>query len=212
MTSFIKKLFTDYHFKFVDNISHFRMHYETYINGKLSNKALCKSFNGNFLQMIYREMNHNSAAFTLSQAPWNTGKDAIIRTDGVVVNDGHGAYFRCPAGATIDTYGILLSTNTDALSPTNGTVSNKILHGTSGGQLVYNQTSGTGIVVVGNQSSITVSRTWLNSSGSSVDVNKFYLVATEVYEYMYLEEKLSSTDTILNTQPYAVNITITITT
>lgn len=203
----IKDLIWKVKTKMIDDLTHFRIHYETKIDNKLSQKAICKSFVGNWLQWEYAQYNRGASGWTSSQAPWSSAVN-IFSLGGTPVN-GSTIDRRLDAAANTDTYGIILSTDTTTPSATDYQIAGKISNGTAGGQIQYGAMSGNGVVVTGNQSKITIQRTFINNSGASITVNKFYVVADS---YLIIEEKLPVADTILNTQSYSVTIYVTITT
>lgn len=202
-----------------DKLVHFSTSYETKIvkpNGetKILTRDLCRSFNANFLQQIYAKMAYASVNFSNSQAPFSSNQTWARASDGTQVNNYNAAtVFEIDAAIAVTTHGIILSTDTGTPAPLDYAMPSKIANGTGAGQLLYQVQGGTGLVVSANQSQISLFRTFINNSGATVTVNKFFLATYNTANYvMILTEKLSSAENILDGQTYSVTIYITITT
>ena len=191
-----------------DKINHIRLDFEVILNNKIIKKDFCNSFNANFLQWLYAGAAQNDSNFLASANPFNSSVN-ILSAGGTPVSavNGH-QFFRGDSFAGVYA-GLVVSSDVSTPQVNSYTILNRIDNGTGGGQLVYSSQQGTGIVFNGNTATISLFRTFTNSSGNDITVNKFYWYGNASYKF--IEELIQGT-TVPNTKSLTIKINLSITT
>lgn len=187
-------------------------------NGKIisSHKQIGKSVNENFLSSFYTGV-HNCGVTTAYgfTAPHTSYKSVFQNNSSEVLLPNANTNFYCIGVANNDQYGIVVGTGAPSILPNTRALTAKIAQGVGVGQLVHNQQqSALGVTVLGSQSSLILTRTFLNSSGGLINVAECGIqanIATAFPVLIYIDA-ISPTAAVNNLQTLTINITFQITT
>lgn len=105
-----------------------------------------------------------------------------------------GVMMPASASAGDDTYGILVGTGTNVVTPADYSLQTKIAHGTGAGQLSYAGTSVLSPVTVGSTRYFDITRNFSNSSGADITINEigYAVQSLSTYYIMMARDKLTS--------------------
>jgi len=147
---------------------------KVYINGSKVVEKPIDSFVKNFLILLRSiflattqnvvDVDGNTRSVGVEYHVWERG--IINETGGFLVN--------APEGD--DSYGIIVGQANTPVTPDDFKLYSKIQHGTGVGQLYYRQCQVQEVGVVGNKIVLTISRQFVNYSGSNVNVGEVGLV------------------------------------
>jgi hypothetical protein len=108
-------------------------------------------------------------------------------------------------------HGIMVGTGTSAVNNTNYFLDARIAHGTGSGQLEYGSSSCVPATIVGNNVELILYRTFVNSSGASINVKEIGISCTSMdtvnSERLFCLARDLVDDTINHGQIYAVTYT-----
>ena len=167
-----------------------------------SRKVACKG-NDLFVQNFLIMWSYSFTGISISALQTNNTNVSISVQSSWPVN--------APAGNA--NYGPMVGTGTTAPQVTNYNLQTKIAHGSGSGQLLYGATSLTAATTSGSTRFWKASRTFTNSSGSSITVNEVGLVLAyqSTYYIMIARDVLSSGVVINNGQVGTLVYTFAIT-
>ena len=121
---------------------------------------------------------------------------------------------KADAGDSDDSYGIQVGTGDAAVTNNDYALDNKIAHGSGAGQLQYGATSFYDIIEDGGYIKFTISRTFFNASGASIDVKEIglvgYLDATTEHwgNFLLIRDVLASAVTVDSGNTLTVQYTL----
>ena len=173
-----------------------------FLENKVVNEFFCESLTTNFLTFLYNQFRANTIGdFLTNDSPYlaNYGKN----TAGTLVS-GAGNYFNLTAPSSDVNFGIVFGIGTNTVTPQDYALSNKILSGTSVGQLSYQQqTAIQGCKVVGNKTNFILQRIAVNNSGASIVISEIGIIAkvgTTTTYLLILRDLISPAVTVLDGQ------------
>jgi hypothetical protein len=182
-------------------------------------KFIGKSLTANFLQNLYVGFNNNqvNANFPSSGAPFNSSINVLNLAGSLTYNANptNPASFGIIAGVGDLTQGIIVGTGTTSPTPQDHVIQTPITHGSGAGQLQYQQqTSLSGVQIVGNNSTLILNRIMVNNSGGTINVSEIGIYANTILyasSFMIYRDLVSGVS-VLNTQTLTCQITFQITT
>jgi len=151
---------------------------EVYKSGKQASKSYVKQF----LQLLKAQMADVSVPDVKDTA-------GTLRSEG--------SYdFRANANDGDDTYGIQVGAGDTPVTNDDYALDDKILHGSDTGKLQYGAMAFYDIVEESGYVKFTMSRTFYNGSGASIDVKEIGLVIHANHKYLFIRDVLSSPVTV----------------
>lgn len=121
------------------------------------------------------------AAYAIMQlAMWGAQSNTMTDTNGVEiqVNGASPGVVQINAGSGVTTYGIVVGSGSQTVSPLVDKLAAQIPNGTGSGQLVYqNMSMSGGVTISGNTTSFTFSRMFTNVSGNTITVTEVGIIA-----------------------------------
>ena len=157
-----------------------------YVDDKLERNFYGKSLTANFLQFIYACFNDftTSANWGASGAPFASNHDVIVTT-GTLTSLTNTSYPNMNANIADVSRGFLIGTGTTAPTSQDYKLQSSIAHGTAVGQLQYQQMmSINGVTISGLISSLTVSRSFSNASGATINVSEMCMKGNKGLGYI----------------------------
>ncbi|MCK9282173.1 MAG: hypothetical protein M0P71_16255 [Melioribacteraceae bacterium] len=185
------------------------------VDGKLlhTHKQICHSLNANFLEAIYISMIENlvqpqfgfSAPFTSSIKMLDlTNNYQTVSSTNLLTAKGDTAS---------DATGIVVGTGVPVVNPITPALTAKISTGSGAGQLSYlQQSSAAGVTVLGNVSSLIMTRTWMNNSGGAILVKEFGVQCGAGNRYLMLIDPVNPNQNVNSLQTLSISLTYSITT
>lgn len=173
---------------------------------------VAKSLNGNFMNSLYAILIGGGANIGANFPSTYLGSNYFIRDTGGTLRTFGSLSNNCLNAAAGDsTVGMLYSTDTAAPQPANYQIVSLIPNGTGAGQLTYNQGQcSQGPTISGNTTSFVTYRMVTNNSGSSITVQKVYIVIDSGQLTLAFEDLNSNT--LLNAQASGAHYTFAVTT
>lgn len=149
----------------------------------------------NFALLWFQYAMGYSAGLTIVSGTDTTGASLGMYTDYA-----HSSSLSCLAGAGVDTYGIMVGSGTNAVSPTDYALQTQIAHGSGAGQLDYAGTSMVNPATAGNKRYMDIIRNFTNNSGSDVTFTEigYAVVAPVTYFFLMARDKLLASVTVPN--------------
>jgi hypothetical protein len=142
-----------------------------------------------------------------------TSPVTILDTGGTARSPAAGAQALINAGSGVVTYGIVVGTGTNVVTPSDNKLQTPITNGAGAGQLVHS-----GMIIGAPTSTattvkITAARTLTNNSGSTITVTEvgIYVSWSSVY-YCVVRDKLGASKGILTTTSATLTYTLELTT
>ncbi|MGC9113289.1 hypothetical protein [Acidilobus sp.] len=125
-----------------------------------------------------RSLVENYAIFQLAMWGSQTITTADTSNVSININGASPGIININAPAGNNTYGIVVGSGSNTVSPTLVSLAAPITNGTGAGQLQYQAMSfSSGVTVSGNTTSFTLSRSFVNSSGGTVTVSEIGIIA-----------------------------------
>ena len=176
-------------------------------------KQVIHSLNANFLMAFYAGFNEYTTAANYGfTAPFTTNHSVIDLTN-VNVQPASTNILSSKGDTNNSNTGIVVGTGVPTVAPLTYNLTSKITSGVGAGQLSYvQQSSALGVTVLANDSSLVVTRTFINNSGAPITVKEFGIQACVASPYLYLVDPISPATTVNALQTLSIAVTFKITT
>lgn len=180
------------------------------------NKQVCNSYLANWAQINYLNFAGRTSGAAAPPYGVTLPYSSYALIDSLNFNIGYAVQYRIGEGLLGDSYsGLIVGTNNTAPTANDVKLGNLITHGTGVGQLQYGlQYSTDGVTTLGNVSSFSMTRTFVNNSGAPITVSEmgFCTFYSATRYFLMLRDLLSPSQIVNNAQTLTIQLITQITT
>ena len=181
-----------------------------------THKQVCNSYLANFAQITYLNFAGRVAGAAATPYGVTLPYSSYALIDSLNFNIGYAVQYRVGEGLLGDCYsGLIVGTTNTAPTANDVKLGTLITHGTGVGQLQYGlQYSTNGVTTLANVSSFSMTRTFVNNSGSPITVAEmgFCTFYSGTRYFLMLRDLLSPSQVVNNAQTLTIQLITQITT